>query len=105
MSNDDEKRQWARDNWTVGEKVVEGVWHRVVVEECAQILDEHIRKHMHKYDAGTMDWNFAYMDTVVAIDSSMEDFSKEEQHEAAVEHFWEAAWADATQGARKDGAF
>ena len=98
--SDDEKRQWARDNWTVGEKVEEGVWPPVVVEECAKKLDEHIRKHTHKYDAGTMDWNFAYMGAVVAIDSSTEDLSEEEQYEMAVEHFWETAWADATQGGK-----
>ena len=96
--NDDENRQWAKDNWTPGDRVEEEIWDQVVVEECAKILDEHVRKHTHKYDAGTMDWNFAYLSTVIAIDSSTENLSEEEQYEMAIEHFWEIAWADATQG-------
>tara|TARA_R110002020_G_scaffold213289_4_gene420038 strand:+ start:11491 stop:11856 length:366 start_codon:yes stop_codon:yes gene_type:complete len=86
-------RQWARDNWKVGDKVL-SVWHPVVQEECAQILDKHIRKHTKEYDSGTLDWNFAYGTSVIALDSS-DPISKEEQFEMAVEYFWETEWEEA----------
>ena len=44
-----------------------------------------------------MDWNFAYKDIVVAIDSTSEELSEKEQYEMAVEHFWECEWGEATE--------
>ena len=94
--NEDEKpafRQWARDKWKAGDKV-KSVWHPVVEEECAKILDEHIRKHTKEFDSGTLDWNFSYGNTTMAIDST-DSISKEEQFEMAVEYFWEVEWEKA----------
>ena len=86
-----EFQQWARDNWTVNDSI-SSVWHPIVAQECAVILDEHIRANTKKYDAGTLDWNFVYGDLTVAIDSSTDEISEEEQYEMAVEHFWGCEW-------------
>jgi hypothetical protein len=91
-----EFQKWARENWKAGDKV-SPVWHPVVQDECSRMLDEHIQANTKKYDAGTMDWNFAYKDIVVAIDSTSEELSEKEQYEMAVEHFWECEWAEATE--------
>tara|TARA_R110002020_G_scaffold75827_8_gene192666 strand:+ start:1620 stop:1940 length:321 start_codon:yes stop_codon:yes gene_type:complete len=88
-------QEWAQENWKVGDKV-RSIWHPVVQEECAKILDEHIRANTKKYDAGTLDWNFAYKDMVVAIDSSSDEIVEKEQYEMAIEHFWESEWEEAT---------
>jgi hypothetical protein len=87
-----EFKQWARDNWAVGDPIRTAVWHPVVVEECANILDEHIQANTKKYDSGTLDWNFAYKDMVVALDSSSEEVPTEEQYKMAIEFFWDEEW-------------
>ena len=96
---EDEKpefRQWAKDNWNAGDKV-KSVWHPVVQEECAKILEKHIREHTKEYDSGTLDWNFNYGHETLAICSANQfTLSKEEQYEMAVEHFWENEWEKAT---------
>jgi|TARA_R110000764_G_scaffold203155_1_gene288393 hypothetical protein len=84
-------RHWARENWNIGDKV-SSIWHPVVQEECARMLDEEVRINTKKYDSGTLDWNFAYKDMVVALDSSNEELSEEAQYEMAIEHFWESEW-------------
>jgi hypothetical protein len=89
-------KQWARDNWSVDQKV-NPVWHPVVVEECATILDNYIREHTKKYDGGTLDWNFSYKDQIVALDSS-DEVSEEQQYEMAVEYFWDTEWEERTNG-------
>tara|TARA_R110002020_G_scaffold173946_3_gene364945 strand:- start:832 stop:1218 length:387 start_codon:yes stop_codon:yes gene_type:complete len=86
-----EFRKWAHDNWTVGAPIV-SVWHPIVIQECAKILEKHIRANTKKHDAGTLDWNFTYKDMTVAIDSSSHEISEEEQYEMAIEHFWEEEW-------------
>jgi len=93
LATEEEKefRNWARENWEIGEPV-NPVWHPTVVQECAKMLDEHIRANTRKYDAGNMDWNFAYKDMVVALDSSSEVITEEDQFEMAVEHFWDTEW-------------
>ena len=98
-----EFQKWARDNWTVGDPV-NSVWHPTVVQECAKMLDEYIRTNTKKYDAGTLDWNFAYKDLVVAIDSSFHEISEEEQYEMAIEHFWEEEWDKVTTKGGSNGA-
>ena len=90
-----EFRLWARNNWKAGDPLV-SVWHPKVVEECGKILDEHIRENTKKYDAGTLDWNFAYKDMTVAFDSSTDEISEEEQYEIAIEYFWETEWDTVT---------
>ena len=85
-----EFRQWARDNWKAGDKV-KSVWHPVVQEECAKILDKHIREHTKEFDSGTLDWNFNYGDETVAL-CATDTIPKDEQFEMAVEHFWENEW-------------
>jgi len=92
-----EFREWARENWEIGDPV-NSLWHPTVVQECAIILDEHVRANTQKYDAGNMDWNFVYKDQVVAIDSSTKDISEEDQYEMAVEHFWDTEWIALTNG-------
>jgi hypothetical protein len=92
-----EFKQWARDNWSVDQKV-NPVWHPVVIDECASMLDDHIRDHTQKYDMGTLDWNFSYKDQTVALDSTSGEISEEEQYEMAVEHFWETKWEELTNG-------
>tara|TARA_R100000808_G_scaffold15950_1_gene36349 strand:- start:6727 stop:7074 length:348 start_codon:yes stop_codon:yes gene_type:complete len=86
-----EFRNWARENWAIDDPI-SPVWHPKVVEECAVILDEHVRANTKKYDAGTMDWNFVYKDQVVALDSSSEEVSEEDQYEMAIEYFWDMEW-------------
>ena len=97
LSNDEtqEFQKWARENWKIGDKV-RSIWHPVVQEECAKMLDEHVRANTKKYDAGTLDWNFAYKDMVVAFDSSSDEISEEEQYKFAIEHFWESEWEEVT---------
>ena len=90
-------KKWARKNWKIGEKV-NPIWHSVIVDECAIMLDEEIRKNTHKYDAGTLDWNFAYKDMTIALDSSTDEISEEEQLEMAIEHFWEVEWEELING-------
>jgi hypothetical protein len=99
-------KQWARDNWSVDQKV-NPVWHPVVVEECATILDNYIREHTKllpvqqglilEYDGGALEWNFTYKDQIVALDS-FDVVSEEQQFEMAVEHFWEMEWEERTNG-------
>ena len=98
LSSKEEKefKQWAQDNWSIDQKV-NPVWHPVVIDQCALILDDHIRKHTQKYDAGTLDWNFSYKDQTVALDSTNE-ISEKEQYEMAIEYFWETKWEDLTNG-------
>tara|TARA_R110002020_G_scaffold133772_3_gene298524 strand:+ start:611 stop:958 length:348 start_codon:yes stop_codon:yes gene_type:complete len=87
-----EFRKWARDNWTINEPI-SSVWHPTVTQECSIMLDEHIRANTKKYDAGTLDSNFAYEQMTVAFDSSTADeISEEEQFEMAIEYFWESEW-------------
>tara|TARA_R110002051_G_scaffold16517_4_gene49741 strand:- start:160 stop:540 length:381 start_codon:yes stop_codon:yes gene_type:complete len=88
--------RWTQENWSIDQKV-ESVWHPVIIEECATILDNYIREHTKKYDGGTLDWNFSYKDRIVAIDSS-DEISEEEQYEMAIEHFWEVEWERLTNG-------
>ena len=99
LATEEEKefRNWARENWEIGEPV-NPVWHPTVVQECAKMLDEHIRANVRKYDAGTLDWNFAYKDMIVAIDSSVDDILEDDQYEMAVEHFWDTEWMALTNG-------
>ena len=80
-------RHWARENWNVGDKV-SPVWHPVVQEECARMLDEEVRINTKKYDSGTLDWNFAY---------------KEAQYEMAIEYFWESEWGKVSKGESRFG--
>ena len=42
-------KKWARGNWKIGEKV-HSIWHPVIVNECATMLDEDIRKNTHKLE-------------------------------------------------------
>jgi len=86
-----EFRKWARNNWTINEPI-SSVWHPTVTQECSLMLDEHIRANTKKYDAGTLDWNFAYKNITVALDSSEDEIPEEEQFEMAVEYFWECEW-------------
>ena len=91
-----EFKKWANENWKVGDPI-SPVWHPSVVEECALMLDTHIRENTQKYDAGTLDWNFAYKDMTVALDiSAQNELSEEEQYEMAIEYFWEAEWTELT---------
>lgn len=92
-----EFRKWARDNWKAG-CAIESIWHPVIQAECAKMLEEYIREHTYKYDSGTLDWNFSFRQGVVAIDSSTESLSEEEQFEMAVEHFWEGEWDELSNG-------
>jgi len=95
---EEEFRKWARNKWTPSQKI-NMVWHPVVRQECAKILDEHIRKHVRKYDAGTLDWNFAFADMTVAIGLASDgEVSEDEQLEMAIEHFWEIEWERLTDG-------
>jgi|TARA_A100001515_G_scaffold20752_1_gene15558 hypothetical protein len=96
-----EFKQWARDNWSTDEQdqyseKIPSIWHPTVVRECAVMLDEHVRRWTRKVDLGNMDWNFAYFDTTIAIDSSSEELSEEEQYELAVEYFWDTKWHELT---------
>ncbi|HAT65745.1 MAG TPA: hypothetical protein DCS66_14325 [Flavobacteriaceae bacterium] len=97
-----EFQKWARDNWTVDAPVSAG-WHPTVVQECAKMLEEYIRANTKKYDAGTLDWNFAYRDMTVAFDISSDEISEEEQYEFAIEHFWEEEWDKVTTKGTDDG--
>ena len=100
-------KQWARDNWKV-EQPISDIWHPTVVKECAIMLEEHIRKNICKYDSGTLDWNFKYKNSTIALSllEPLEDLSEEEQlemqekehFEMAVEHFWEEKWEELTNG-------
>ena len=62
------------------------------------MLDEHIRKTVQEYDAGTLDWNWKFRDQTVALDTSSSEISKEDQFELAVECFWEQRWEELTNG-------
>ena len=99
LSSDEKEsfKKWARKNWKIDEKV-NPIWHPVVVNECAVMLDEEIRKSTYKYDAGTLDWNFAYKDRTIGLDSSTDEISEEEQLEMAIEHFWEVEWEELING-------
>jgi len=99
-----EFRDWARENWELSEPV-NPVWHPTVVQECAKMLDEHIRANTRKsaiwyYDASNMDWNFVYTslgkDMVVPLDSSSEVITEEDQYEMAIEYFWDTEWNNLT---------
>ena len=92
----EEFQQWARENWKPDD-VVNPVWHPAVRNECAKMLDEHIRKTAKEYDSGTIDWNWKFRDQTVALDTSSE-ISKGEQFELAVECFWEHRWEELTNG-------
>jgi len=92
-----EFQQWARENWKP-EDAVNPVWHPSVRNECAKMLDEHIRKTVQEYDAGTLDWNWKFRDQTVALDTSSSEISKEDQFELAVECFWEQRWEELTNG-------
>jgi hypothetical protein len=98
----DEFKKWANENWKVDDPV-NPVWHPSVVEECAVMLDTHIRENTQKYAAGieygtdALDWNYGYKDMTVAIDVSAEnEMSEKEQYEIAIEYFWEAEWTRLT---------
>jgi|TARA_R100001086_G_scaffold245654_1_gene176832 hypothetical protein len=97
-----EFKKWARNNWTVGDPIV-SVWHPIVIQECARILERHIRANTKKYDAGTLDWNFVYKDMTVALDNSSDVISEKEQYEMAIEYFWEQEWDKLTKKGVSNG--
>ena len=91
-----EFRLWARNNWKAGDPLV-SVWHPKVIEECGRILDEYIRKNTKKHiNPGNLNWSFVYKDQAVALESSSDIISEEEQYEMAIEHFWETEWDTVT---------
>jgi hypothetical protein len=99
LSSDEKEsfKKWARKNWKIDEKV-NPIWHPVVVNECAVMLDEEIRKSTYKYRYERSAFNFAYKDITIALDSSTDEISEEEQLEMAIEHFWEVKWEELTDG-------
>ena len=95
-------KKWAQDNWKVGDPI-SPVWHPSVVEECALMLDTHVREHTRsrraddEYDPDTLTTNYVYKDMTVGLDISAEnELSEEEQYEIAIEYFWEAEWTRLT---------
>jgi hypothetical protein len=92
-------KKWARENWKIGEKV-NSIWHPVIVNECATMLDEDIRENTHKLEflGYAFGWSFTYENMTVDLDSSTDEISEEEQLEMAIEHFWEAKWEELFNG-------
>jgi hypothetical protein len=53
LTHEEEKdfRRWARENWEIGSKVIP-IWHPIVRQECAKMLDEDAKVVMtKKYDS------------------------------------------------------
>ena len=92
-------KKWAQDNWKVGDPI-SPVWHPSVVEECALMLDTHVREHTRSislHNSEVIPNNYAYKDMTVGLDISAEnELSEEEQYEIAIEYFWEAEWTRLT---------
>ena len=92
-------KKWAQDNWKVGDPI-SPVWHPSVVEECALMLDTHVREHTRSislHNSEGIPTNYAYKDMTVGLDISTEnELSEEEQYEIAIEYFWEAEWTRLT---------
>jgi GH15 family glucan-1,4-alpha-glucosidase len=95
LTHEEEKdfRRWARENWEIGSKVIP-IWHPIVRQECAKMLDEDITANIELSDDGTLDTVVRYKNALYRYDTAYRyDFPNlEEFLQSTIEDIWESVW-------------